>query len=88
MLRSFTALVTYSVWFQERGTLQKASPESMCIVDNVVTKSRTPEPPMEVVKPSPDEARRDGKPFFVGPSVIVDNVTVSSVAISPRMSMV
>lgn len=46
VLRSFTVLVTYSVWFQERGTLQesKSSPESMYIVDVVVTKSRTPEP--------------------------------------------
>lgn len=44
--------------------------------------------PMEVVKPSPDGARRDGKTFLVGPSVIVDSVTVSCVAISPRMSMV
>lgn len=36
-----------------------------------------------MVKPSPDEARRDGKPCLVGPSVIVDSVTVSCVAISP-----
>ena len=43
---------------------------------------------MAVVKPSPDEAKRDGKTFFVGPSVIVDNVTVASVAMFPRMSMV